>query len=154
MALPNLFTQAQLENAVGGADRLVRLARTTGSTTAAYLAFVASVQAIADATGYANAQVYALVTDPTVQTAPMVSEMALVIGVYWAHFKGTGGMEIPVEVGHAYEKAMTFFRELKAGDTALGTAATPSTSAGLTQIDPNPTGTQISRTSLGLAGFA
>lgn len=152
--LPHLFTQAQLENGVGGAPRLVQLARATGPGDPAYATFVASVQNIADGTGYSNSQVYAAVTDPTTQTSPMLSEMALAVGIWWAHYKGSGGQEVPQGVVDGMKIATEWFDGLKNGTVTLGTSATPSTSAGLTQVDPNPDGTRMTRDSLNTAGFA
>lgn len=154
MALPHLFTQAQLELACGGAPTLVRLARARDANDPAYAAFIAAIQNIADSWAYSNAQVYAAVSDPTTQTAPILSEMALAVGVWWAHYKGSGGQEIPPGVAEGLRLAKEWFEDLKAGGVSLGTEATPSTSAGLTQVDVDPAGQRMTRATLDRAGFS
>ena len=154
MSLPHLFNQAQLEAAVGGPDRLVRMARCTGPSDPNYAAFIASVQNIADGTAYSHAQVYAAVTDTTTQTSPVLSEMALAVGVWWAHYKGTGGQEIPMGVAEGLRIATAWFESLKNGGATLGTELTPSTSAGLTQVDIDPDSVRMTRANLNGAGFA
>src|SRR5262245_59311741 len=105
MPLANLFTDAQLEIGVGGADRLVQLAKAQSYGDATYTAFVAEVKRAANGRVYAILKVAIDITDPNVAIAGAIQQYALALGVYWAWWMGTGGTALPDEVVKAHEAA-------------------------------------------------
>jgi hypothetical protein len=149
---PALFTQAQLEIALGGSDKLVQLAKAASINDPVIAAFMVEVTAAASGKIYSVTQIAADVNDPNILT-PFMVQCGVVAGVYWSWHKSTGGQAIPPEVKEAYRDAIDEVKEYAEGLRAIGATPTPSTSAGLENIDPNPTGTRITRKSLGRAGF-
>lgn len=149
---PALFTQTQLEIALGGADRLRQLAKASGPTDPVLVAFVAEVQSAASGKIYSVAQIAANVNDPNILT-PFVIQCGVTAGVYWAWHKSTSGIGIPEEVKAAYRDAIAEVKEYAEGLRAVGGTPTPSTSAGLENIDPDPNDQTITRRSLDTSGF-
>lgn len=152
---PALFTQAQLEIAAGGADKLLQLVDKTKSgqlASAPCQAFIAEVISTASGKIYSVAQIAADVNDPNIVT-PFLIQLAVTAGLYWAWHKSTGGIAVPPDVKDAYKDAIDEVKDYAEGLRAVGATPTPSTSAGLENIDPNPTGNRITRKSLGRAGF-
>lgn len=139
MALPDLFSTALLEAAVGGAPRLVQLAKATNTAAAGYATFVLMVKAAA------NAEVYSLIgshyakTDPTVQAADLLRVLAFPIASYWAHWYGTGGQEVPIEVSKARDNSIERLKAVGAG-ADLGTEDAPGVAAPAHQVDMDATG--------------
>lgn len=125
MALSNLWTQAQLEIACGGAASLVRLAKAPNASSAVYTDFIAEVRKASQGIVYAIVQVAFDPTDSTVPGADLLQQHCLAVGVYWAYHKGTGGHAIPDDVRRAYDDALAILRELKKGELALGTEDEP-----------------------------
>lgn len=152
MALPDLFTTAELEIACGGAGNLVRLAKAPSAASSTYTTFVDQVKAIA------NGDVYSIVatafdtTTATVQAAALIQQYALAIGVFWAHSKGTGGMEIPQQVREAYNEARQVFVEIRDGTRSLGTETQPTGALDVQQVDMSAAGRGWTRGTWG--GFA
>lgn len=154
MALADFFTTAQLEIAMGGAQRVVQLAKATGPSDAVYAAFVAEVKANVNGDVYAITQVAFDVADANLQAAGFLKQKALALACYWAHFSGSGGQEVPEQVVRARDLALAQLRELRDGGTSLGIEAAVGTSAQLAQVNPDPAGVGITRSTLGDAGFA
>jgi hypothetical protein len=150
-----LFIQAQLEMAVGGADKLLQLVDKTGTgdlASGACQAFIAEIISTASGKIYSVAQIAADVNDPNILT-PFSVQCGVMAGVYWTWHKSTGGIAVPDEVKSGYRDTIDEVKEYAAGLRATGGTASPSTSAGLENIDPNPSGHRITRKSLGKAGF-
>lgn len=140
MPLADLFSQAELEIACGGADRLVRLAKASSASDAAYTAFIAQVRRAAQGDLYSLIEPSAVITDPNVPLSDFIQSQCLPIGVYWAHHKGTGGQAIPDEVRAAYDRALAALREFRAGDRSLGTETEGARSGPAHQVDMDATG--------------
>lgn len=152
---PALFTQSQLEMAVGGADKLLQLVdktKTNDLASADCQTFIAEIITTACSKIYSVAQVAADVTDPNIAT-PFLAQCAVSAGVYWAWHKSTGGIAVPDEIKAAYREAIEEVKQYAEGLRAIGATPTPSTSAGLENIDPDPDGVRLTRTTLGNAGF-
>lgn len=154
MSLSSFFTTPQFEIAMGGAPNVVRLAKATNASDSVYATFVAEVKSNVDGDVYAVVRITFNISDANLQVAPFLKQKALALACYWAHFSGTGGQEVPVEVSKARDLALEQLRRLAAGDLTLGIEQDVSTSAGLAQVDPNPDGTRMTRASLNNAGFA
>jgi phage gp36-like protein len=135
MALPDLFTTAELEIACGGAGNLVRLSKASSASASTYTTFVEQVKAIA------NGDVYSIVgndfdiTTATVQGAAILQQHAVTIGVFWAHSKGTGGMEIPQQVTEAYRISQEWLEKMARGLRGLGTETQPTGALAVQQVD-------------------
>jgi hypothetical protein len=137
-ALPDLFTQAQLEQAAGGADRLVQLGdrNSDGFVDADWYAEVARA---------ANGEVYSIVgvdldvRDPNLVAAGVLQEYALDVGVYWAFKKGTGGQVIPPAIVDAYHAAIAALKEFRAGERRIDLVEEPARAApaGPVEMDPD-----------------
>lgn len=149
---PALFTQSQLEIALGGADRLRQLAKASGPSDPVLAAFVVEVQSAAAGKIYSVAQIAADVNDPNILT-PFLVQCGITAGIYWAWHKGTGGIGIPDEVKTAYRDVINEVKEYADGQRAVGATPTPNTSAGLTNIDPDPQNVTMTRRSLRDSGF-
>ena len=136
-ALPALFTQAQLENAVGGAIALRQLIdkNNTGAlTSAACQAFLADIYS------FASAEVYSLLAkgfdplDPDTQGAPLVCQCALTIGVYWTWHKSTGGTAIPPEVRDARDDSRKTITETSQSRSLGDAGSQTSTTQGVSSV--------------------
>lgn len=149
MALPPLFTQAQLEVALSGAVSLRQLAKASGPTDPVLAAFVAEVQKAASGNVYAILQVAFDPHDPTFAAADYVQERAVTIGVYWAWHKGTGGVGVPDEVKAAKAEAEADLEKKREGLGALGTDADPASNAGTSLVDIVDDTTRIMRRNTG-----
>lgn len=152
MALPDIFTTAELEIACGGAGNLVRLAKAPSAASSTYTTFVEQVKAIANGDVYSIISTAFDITTATVQTAALVEQYALAIGVFWAHQKGTGGMEVPEKVSAAYEQARMVFSEIRDGRRSLGTETQPTGALDVQQVDMSAGGRGWTRSTWG--GFA
>lgn len=141
--------------AVGGAAKLLQLVDKTNSadlSSGPCQAYITEIISTASGKIYSLVQVAADVNDPNVIT-PFVVQCAVTAGVYWTWHKSTGGIAVPEEIKTAYREAIDEVKEYAEGLRAVGATPTPSTSAGLVNIDPNPSGNRITRKSLGRAGF-
>jgi len=148
MALSDLFTTAQLEIACGGADRLMRLSKARNRSDDAYTGFIAEVRAAAQADAYGLAKIAVDPLDDTVPASGMMQQSCLACAVYWAHYKGSGGQEIPDQVREARTGALDSLRELRDGGRTLDTEGTPTSNAGATLVSLNST-RRLSRTNSG-----
>src|SRR5581483_8321450 len=140
MAFADLFSQAQLEFAVGGAQNLLQLADNKSAPTndlaSAYCqAFIAEVKRAAAGEVYSILQVKFNPVDPTVPAADFVQQNAVVIGAYRAWQKSTGGVlkENPFE--NARERASANLEKAAEGIRALGTDMEPSQQLDAHQVD-------------------
>ncbi len=148
MAYPAPFTQAQLEIAAGGSADLLQLAdksRTGDLSSASCQAFIAEVQRAAAGQLYSILQIVFDPADPTFQAADFVQQNAVVIGVYWAWHKSTGGKAIPPEVITAKNDAVATLEKAAEGLRSLGTDKTPTSNAGAKTVTIDTTGTRILR---------
>ena len=143
------FTQSQLEIAVGGAPNLVRLAKASNTADPQYAAFVVEVQSAALMELYSILQVAFDPNDPTVAGSIYAQQYGVTLGVYWAHHKGTGGIEIPEKVDAAHDKTLTAIKEARSGSTALGTTTDPTSNAGAKTVTVDATGSRIVRRNMG-----
>ncbi len=144
-ALSPLFTDAQLEIAVGGAPSLVRLARASGPSDPVYAAFKAEVRMAAQADAYGLAKIAVDPTDPTVSGAGLMQQLCVTCGVYWAHSKGSGGQEIPPEVTLARKDAIEALKELRDGSRTLDTGTDPTSNLGAPSVKIRAPGAVIRR---------
>ena len=152
---PLLVTQAQLEIAVGGPSELLQLADKSGTgslSSDTCQSFITEVITIASGKIYSLVQVAADPSDPNVATA-FVVQCAVTAAVYWAWHKSTGGIAVPPDVKEAYRDAIAEMKEYAEGLRAVGSSPTPSTSAGLETIDPDPCGQGLTRSTLNRSGF-
>lgn len=152
MALPDPFSQAQLEIAVGGQSDLLKLADKTATgdlNSTACQAFIDEVMAAAAGEVLSLLQVAFDPTDPTFQSADFVQQNALVIGVYWAWHKSTGGRAVPADVETAKDKAVATLLQAKDGLRSLGTEDDPTSNAGAENVTLDTTGTRILRSNTG-----
>lgn len=138
---------------MGGAPNVVRLAKAQNASDAVYLAFVAEVKDNVNGDVYAITQVAFDISDTNLQAASFLKQKALALACYWAHFSGTGGQEVPVEVTRARDLALEQLKALAAGGTALGIESSVATSAQLAQVDVDPDRVGVTRTTLNDAGF-
>ncbi len=70
------------------------------------------------------------------------------LAAYYAHALGTDGQGIPQFIRTAADDARTFLTDLAEGRRSLGVAAKPASDLEAKQVDPDPNGTKVSRTSL------
>jgi hypothetical protein len=149
VSLPDLISDAQLEIGVGGADRLVQLARAQTYGDATYQAFMAEVKRAANGRVFAILKVAIDITDPNVPIAGTVQQWALAIGVYWAWWMGTGGTAVPPEVAKAHDAAIEGLREIVKGQETIGTEADPATTLGVKVRSIDKEGVRILRKNMG-----
>ncbi|HZU84105.1 MAG TPA: hypothetical protein VE987_14350, partial [Polyangiaceae bacterium] len=147
--LPDLFSDAQLEIAVGGADRLVQLAKAQSYGDPTYQAFVAEVKRAANGRVYAILKVAIDITDPNVALAGAVQQYAIALGVYWAWWMGTGGTALPDEVVKAHDAAIDGLKEIVKGQETIGTEQDPATTLGVKVRSIDAEGVRILRKNLG-----
>lgn len=140
MALPDLFTDAQLEVAVGGAKRLLQLSGAASVSDPVYATFKAAVRRVADADVYSLVGPAFATGDTTVQQSPLLAEYSLAIAAYWAHKKGSGGLEIPEGISSGYEEARLGLAEIREGDRALATSDEPTTNLQPQRVDMSANG--------------
>lgn len=152
MGFPALFTQAHLEIATGGADKLLQLAdknRTGNINDATVQAFIAEVIRAASGEVYPIVQVAWDPNDPTVTGADALAEAALPIALYWAWHKSTGGVAVPEEVKTARQDAKATLKEMRDGMQALGTTTDPASNAGAKTVDIDSSGKRVLRRNMG-----
>jgi hypothetical protein len=150
-----LFTLAQLQIACGGNDKFLSLVdkqNTQNINDPTCQAFVTEIISIACSKIYSVAQIAADVTDPNIVT-PFLIQCAIGAGVYWTWHKSTGGIAVPEEIKSAYRDTIAEVKEYAEGLRAVGSTPTPNTSAGLENINPDPNGVSITRSTLDTAGF-
>ena len=79
----------------------------------------------------AQADVYGLAkiavdpADPNVPAAGLLQQYCVTCAVYWAHHKGSGGIEVPQDVARARDQAIEALRELRDGGRTLDLAVDP-----------------------------
>lgn len=151
--LGDFFTTTQLESAMGGPQRLVQLAKATGVTDPAYLAFAAAVKDNVNGDVYAITQIAFNISDVNLQASGYLRQKALALGCFWAHFAGSGGQEVPDLVVKERDLALEQLKALAAGETSLGIEVSVSTSAQLHQVNVDPAGIGVTRSTLDGAGF-
>lgn len=134
--LPDLFTTAQLEMAVGGAQELKKLLDKDRDGVAD-AALIAAVKALASADVYSIVHPAVDPSDATVQGANLLQEYAVTVGVYWTWSKSTGGIAVPPEVEAAYQKALDALREVREGKRSIGTSTEPASSVVYGQVTLN-----------------
>lgn len=145
----SLYTQAQLQVACGGADKLLQLADRafkTGNILATgpqtFLLEVANATA-----GEVNSilEVAFDPNDPVYASAQFVVEYALTLAVYWAWHKSTGGIGVPPEVKDGADKARAALKEAREGLRSLGTSPSAASNAGASTFEIDTTGRRILR---------
>ena len=141
MALSDLFTQKQLELAMGGSYRLVELAQAQSSADQKYLDFIAQVRLAAQGDVYSIMQVTFDPLDPTVAASPIAQTYCLSLAVYWAWSYGTGGQSIPAPVVGNREIAMQALDTIRRGNMALGTETEPVSQMPAKMVDMDSSGT-------------
>lgn len=154
MAYPtSLYTQAQIQVAVGGADKLLQLAdrafKSNNIASAGCQQFLAEVSAAT--TGEVNSilQVAFDPNDPVYATAQFVVEYALTIAVYWAWHKSTGGIAVPKETKDGADLARAALKEAREGLRSLGTSPSATSNAGALNVDIDHSGRRILRKNTG-----
>lgn len=148
MALSNLFELADLETAMGGAYRLVQLAKATDTSDARYATFIALVRQGAQGDAYGRAKIAFDPLDSTVPNAGLLRSNCLLLAVYWAWSYGSGGEAIPDGVSQNRTQAIALLRELRSGEATLDTEDDPASNAGAKLVDLNSSG-RVSRRNMG-----
>jgi hypothetical protein len=149
VAYPALFTQAQLELALGGSDKLVELAKASSLVDPILATFVSEVQAAASGNVYAVLQVAFNPTDPTFAAAQYVQQLSVTIGVYWAWHKSTGGVAVPPDVVAAKAEAIVELEKAAKGLRSLGTDVDPTSNTGATSVNLVTSSRRIMRRNTG-----
>jgi len=140
VALPDLYTNAQLEIASGGAARLLQMSKAPTAASQVYSDFLDAVRRAAEADVRSIIGVSYVLSDATLNAAPLISELALTVAVYWAYWKGTGGQAVPDEVKGAYDNARRALGELRDGPRMPGTETEATGAHGIgTVIIDDPT---------------
>jgi phage gp36-like protein len=135
--LPDLFTQAQLEQAVGGPDKLRQLGDRDRDG-------VLDADWYAEVKRAANGEVYSYlgvdlnVTDPNLAAAGVLQEYALDVAAFWAYKKGTGGQAIPEKIGDAYTLAIASLKEFRAGERRVDLVEEPARAAPAAAVNMDP----------------
>lgn len=127
-------SQAQLERAVGGADKLLQLVdhdRTGDLASDSCQAFITEVmdEGNGDVNGYVGLAVD--LSDPALQTAPKLVRLELAVDVYLLWLKGTGRIAMPDQVKADYDKAVNDMGLIRDRKLGLGLAMRP---AGAQQV--------------------
>ena len=125
---PSLFTQAQLEIAVGGASQLLQLIDRNGTgdlSSASCQGVIAEIQRAATGEVLSILQTTFDPSDPNVVGADFVIQSALPIAAFWAWQKGSGGIAVPDEVKNERREAQSAVREARDGMRALATDTDP-----------------------------
>lgn len=140
MALPDLFSQADLEIAIGQAANLVELARASSTADPAYAAFVAQVRRAVQGDVYSLLAPSVDITDPNIPISDFVQGQCMPMAVYWAYHKGTAGQAIPDPVRAAYQEAKQALIDFREGNRSLGTQNEAARSAPAHDVDMDATG--------------
>lgn len=130
-------SQAQLERAVGGADKLLQLVDKdeTGDLSAQSCQdFIDEM--LDEGNGDVNAFIGLAVdlNDPALQTAPKLVRLEVAVDVYLLWFKSTGGVAIPDAVQASYDKAIGDLGLIRDRKMGIGLAARPTGSQDVTQV--------------------
>lgn len=140
-------SQSDLENALGGADKLVELLDKDGDG----IADTAIVTAILNrASAEVNSAVQ-VVIDLSNLVAPYPDALiynTADIGAYYAYLDGTSGQAVPENVKLRYDNAIKWLDQVATRQRTLGIASKPATGLDVQQIDPDADSTKVSRTSL------
>jgi hypothetical protein len=139
-----------VERAVGGADKLLQLIdkNKTGllsdPTCQSYLADVMD-EANGEVNGYVG--MAADLSDPALQTAPLLIRYELTITVYLLWLKSTGGIAIPEKVELARANAMDELEKIGARRKGIGLPLRPTAAQPITQVTKKDTESYFSPSS-------
>jgi hypothetical protein len=130
-------TQAQLERAVGGADRLLQLVdktRTGSLSSSACQDFIDDV--LDEGNGEVNGYIGLAVdlSDSTLDTAPMLIRYELAIDAYLVWVKSAGGMAVPEHINAEYERVIVELQKIARREKGVGLATRPTTSQQVQQV--------------------
>ena len=123
--MPPRVTQAQLERACGGADKLLQLAdrqKTGDINSAGAQAFIAEI--LDDGFAEVNSYIALAVdtADVKLQTAPLLIRYELAFDCYLAWQRGAGGLAVPQKVLDEYERAMGELQKIAKREKGIGLA--------------------------------
>lgn len=124
--MPRL-TKADLERALGGAAALVQLLDFDGDRVAD-AASVNEILAEVDAEANSYIGMAIDVSDPLVDTAPMLLLKEKDCAVYLCWRRGTRWQECPDEVKQAYQDALAWYEKVGRRDAGLGNTTRPTSS--------------------------
>lgn len=137
------FTQADLEEAVGGAAVLVQLLDKDGDGVAD-AGLVQNV--IANACGDLDSAIQVRNLLPLVPPYPQaVISNAIKLGMYHAHLKGTGGQGVPPDIRQLYDQVEVWMERIASGQRSLGASprATSDRSTGQVEVSSEVTRTTL-----------
>lgn len=135
--MPTRITVAQLERAVGGAPDLLQLAdrdRTGNLNSAGAQAFIREVmeEAFSEVNSYIGLAVD--VTDPSLQTAPLLIRYELGVAAGLAWLRGAKGLAMPKNIGDEYERIMGELQKIAERKKGLGLPARAAASQIVQQV--------------------
>lgn len=116
-------TQGMLERGLGGADALLQLAdrrRTGNINDPTCQSFIQEIldDGNAEVDGYVA--LAADISDPQLQTAPLLVRYELAVDCYLAWLRGAKGLAIPQKVTDEYERAMTELQKIAERKKGIG----------------------------------
>jgi len=141
--MPARVNQAQLERAVGGADKLLQLvdkAKTKNLASMECQEFIAEVldEGNGEVDGYIGLAVD--LGDPALQTAPMLVRYELAVDVYLTWMKGSGLVGgIPDQVQAEYDRVVGELQKIAERRKGIGLAVKPTASQQVQQITKTDT---------------
>lgn len=137
--------QADVELRVGGAARLVQLLDKDGDG-------VADAALVSACLTQANSEVDAAIqlrhSLPLASTPAILTATEASLAAYYAYQFGSDGQGMPPAVRQMAEDARAFLTDVADGRRTLALAVKPATDLDVQQIDPDPNGDRVSRTSL------
>ncbi len=133
--------QAQLERAVGGADKLLELVDKKNSGTlgsADCQAFINEVldEGNGDVNGYIGMVVD--LASPVLQTAPTLIRYELAIDAYLVWMKSTGGLGMPPEIRSEYERVTGELEKIGSRKKGIGLLIRPASGQPIQQVEDDP----------------
>jgi hypothetical protein len=135
--MPPRVSQAQLERAVGGADKLLQLIDKTRTDTLSSVACQDFIEEVLDeANGDVNGFVGLAVdlSDPALQTAPQLVRYELALAVELAWLKGTGAQATPEKVTAEAERARGQLQLIADRKKGIGLATRPAAAQQVQQV--------------------
>lgn len=138
------LTQAKLEGALGGADKLRDLLDKNFDGVAD-VELVEQVIDAAEGEAASAIQVAVDLDDPRVDGSLVLEQRKLQLAVYWAYQKGTSGQAVPQDVREGYEDTLRWLDDVAKGTRTLGAARHPATSYPVEVVDIDPQQTRTTR---------
>lgn len=142
-------TQAQIEEACGGASRLVKLAGATNTADSRYAEFIEICQAPANA--YIRSLI-AKVIDPddaSIAADALLADHEATLTAKLAYRKGTGGQAMPDQLKASVDEFEKWETRVDGGKIAFSSQTAQATNAGVKMVTTDTTGTRVTRRNMG-----